>query len=82
MVDWFFNRIFALQGSTEQHQLALITKLCGSITPEVWPAVESLDLYTKMELTRGQKRRVIERLQHYVRDNLVMLQLLFLNELL
>ncbi|XP_066956591.1 cyclin-dependent kinase 9-like [Macrobrachium rosenbergii] len=64
-----WTRTPILQGSTEQHQLALITKLCGSITPEVWPTVENLDLYTKMELARGQKRRVIERLHHYVRDS-------------
>lgn len=24
-----------MQGNTEQHQLALISQLCGSITPEV-----------------------------------------------
>ncbi|KAK7070195.1 P-TEFb-associated cyclin-dependent protein kinase Cdk9 [Halocaridina rubra] len=64
-----WTRTPILQGSTEQHQLALITKLCGSITPEVWPAVEALELYTRMELARGHKRRVCERLQHYVRDN-------------
>lgn len=60
------------QGSTEQHQLALITKLCGSITPEVWPSVENYDLFNKMELVKGQQRRVCERLKHYVRDNQVM----------
>ena len=60
------------QGSTEQHQLALITKLCGSITPEVWPLVENYELYNKMELVKGQQRRVCERLKHYVKDGLVM----------
>lgn len=33
-----------MQGNTEQHQLTLISQLCGSITPEVrargWDAVE------------------------------------------
>lgn len=47
-----------MQGNTEQQQLTLISQLCGSITPEVWPGVESLDLYNKMELPRGQKRKV------------------------
>lgn len=47
-----------MQGNTEQQQLTLISQLCGSITPEVWPGVEGLDLYNKMELPRGQKRKV------------------------
>ncbi|XP_073727594.1 cyclin-dependent kinase 9 isoform X3 [Misgurnus anguillicaudatus] len=29
-----------MQGNTEQHQLTLISQLCGSITPEVWPDVD------------------------------------------
>ncbi|CAL4179727.1 unnamed protein product, partial [Meganyctiphanes norvegica] len=63
-----WTRTPILQGSTEQHQLALITKLCGSTSPEVWPSVEALPLYNKMQLVRGQPRRVQERLKHYVRD--------------
>ena len=47
-----------MQGNTEQHQLTLICQLCGSITTEVWPEVEKLDLFTKMELPKGQKRKV------------------------
>lgn len=47
-----------MQGNTEQQQLTLISQLCGSITPEVWPGVDSLELYTKMELPRDQKRKV------------------------
>ena len=57
-----------MQGSTEQSQLTLITQLCGSITPEIWPDVEKLDLYKKIELPKGQKRRVKDRLYNYVRD--------------
>lgn len=57
-----------MQGNTEQQQLTLISQLCGSITPEIWPGVESLDLYNKMELPRGQKRKVfnflIKKLTH------------------
>ena len=45
-----------------------ISQLCGSIAPEVWPGVEQLELYTKMELPKGQKRKVKERLKHYVKD--------------
>jgi Serine/threonine protein kinase len=47
-----------MQGNTEQQQLTFISQLCGSVTPEVWPGVESLELYNKMELPRGQKRKV------------------------
>ncbi|XP_002131004.2 cyclin-dependent kinase 9 [Ciona intestinalis] len=57
-----------MQGHTEQQQLTLISQLCGSITKQVWPGVEKYDLFTKMELPTGQKRRVKERLKAYVRD--------------
>lgn len=57
-----------MQGNSEQQQLSFISGLCGSFTPEVWPGVESLELYSKMELPQGQKRRVKERLRHYVKD--------------
>merc|ERR550525_1448711 len=57
-----------MQGNTEQHQLTLIAQLCGAISPEVWPAVQSLDLYNKLEIPRGSKRRVKERLKPYVKD--------------
>ena len=57
-----------MQGNTEQQQLTLISQLCGSISPEVWPGVENLELYSKLELPKGQKRKVKERLKAYVRD--------------
>jgi len=57
-----------MQGNSEQHQLTLISQLCGSISPEVWHGVDQLELYTKMELPKGQKRKVKERLKYYVRD--------------
>lgn len=56
------------QGSTEQHQLNLISQLCGSITPELWPGVELLPLYSTMELPKNHKRKVKDRLKPYVRD--------------
>lgn len=34
----------------------------------MWPGVDNLDLYTKLELPKGQKRKVKERLKAYVRD--------------
>uniref|UniRef100_A0A6I8NIP6 Cyclin dependent kinase 9 n=1 Tax=Ornithorhynchus anatinus TaxID=9258 RepID=A0A6I8NIP6_ORNAN len=57
-----------MQGNTEQHQLTLISQLCGSITPEVWPNVDKYELYQKLDLPRGQKRKVKERLKAYVKD--------------
>ncbi|CAG0916189.1 unnamed protein product [Notodromas monacha] len=58
-----------MQGNTEQHQLNLIVHLCGSITPEVWPNVESLELYSTMEIPKGQKRKVRDRLRNFVKDH-------------
>ncbi|KAH6938611.1 hypothetical protein HPB50_011051 [Hyalomma asiaticum] len=57
-----------MQGSTEQHQISLISQLCGSLTPDVWPGVEKLELYAKLKLPKGQKRKVKERLKAYVKD--------------
>ena len=56
-----------MQGGTEQHQLNLISQLCGSICPEVWQGVDSLEMYTKLDLPKGQKRKVKDRLKPYVR---------------
>lgn len=47
-----------LQGQSEQNQLTIISQLCGSITPEVWPGVENLELYNKMDLPKGHRRKV------------------------
>lgn len=57
-----------MQGNTEQHQLTLISQLCGAITPAVWPGVEKLELYNKIELPKDDKRKVKERLQKFVKD--------------
>ena len=57
-----------MQGNTEQHQLTLIAQLCGAITPDIWPGVENLDLYSKLEVPKNQRRRVKERLRPYVKD--------------
>lgn len=57
-----------MQGDSEQHQLNKIVQFCGSITPEVWPGVERLEYYSKMELPRDQKRKVRDRMAHYVND--------------
>ncbi|CRL08536.1 CLUMA_CG021274, isoform A [Clunio marinus] len=57
-----------MQGATEQQQLTLCAQLCGSFTPEVWPGLDKLDLYPKMELPLNHKRKVKERLRPYVKD--------------
>uniref|UniRef100_A0A6A7FUD3 Cyclin-dependent kinase 9-like n=2 Tax=Hirondellea gigas TaxID=1518452 RepID=A0A6A7FUD3_9CRUS len=57
-----------LQGETEQKQLYYISKLCGSITPEVWPGVVSLDQYGKMDLLQNATRKTREKLMPYIKD--------------
>ena len=50
-----------LQGTAEQHQLTLISCLCGSINTRVWPDVERLELFSKVVL-KEETRKVVERL--------------------
>jgi len=57
-----------MQGNTEQQQIIFISQLCGSFTPDVWPGVQNLELYNKMELPMGHKRKVKERLKAYVQN--------------
>ncbi|KAL4228242.1 P-TEFb-associated cyclin-dependent protein kinase Cdk9 [Mactra antiquata] len=63
-----WTRTPIMQGKTEQHQLHLISQLCGTIKPDVWPACENLALYGKIEIPEGHKRKVKERLKPYVKD--------------
>lgn len=63
-----WTRTPIMQGKTEQHQLTLITHLCGSISKDVWPTVDQLDLFNQVELPQGHKRKVRERLKPYVKD--------------
>ncbi|XP_071949102.1 cyclin-dependent kinase 9-like isoform X2 [Antedon mediterranea] len=67
-----WTRTPIMQGSTEQHQLNLISNLCGSITPEVWPEVEQLEFYSKIKLQPDLRRKVKERLHLYVRDQIAL----------
>lgn len=57
-----------MQGNNESAQLNLISQLCGTIAPEVWPKVEELEQYKKIDLPKGLKRRVKDRLKAYVKD--------------
>lgn len=53
-----WTRCPILKGKSEQEQLTLISHLCGSITPEVWPGVENLELYKAINLPNMQRRKV------------------------
>ncbi|XP_076455100.1 cyclin-dependent kinase 9-like isoform X2 [Babylonia areolata] len=57
-----------LQGRSEQHQLNLITELCGSLSEEVWPSVSKLELFGKMELPQGKSRKVKEKMFEVLKD--------------
>jgi len=63
-----WTRAPIMQGKTDQEQLKLISQLCGSITPEAWPGVQNLELFTKVSLPKDQKRKVKDRLKNYVND--------------
>lgn len=69
IVMWKFVEFsFVFQGDAETRQLTLITQLCGSINNTVWPGVEDMEIYKKLELPKDAKRRVKERLRAYVKD--------------
>lgn len=53
-----WTRYPILRGNSEGVQLRLISQLCGSITPEVWPKVMTLELFNVLELAQGLKRQV------------------------
>ena len=61
-----------MQGSTEQQQLHLISQMCGSITTEVWPGVDKLEYFSKMELRSNQKRILKDRLRSCIKDHLAL----------
>lgn len=62
-----WTRAPIMQGNTDQLQLNLISSLCGTISTEAWPAVEQLEHFSKVELTKS-KRKVKERLRDFVSD--------------
>lgn len=64
-----WTRTPIMQGASELQQIVLISQLCGSITPEVWPGVENLDLFDKMELPKNHRRKVKDRLKYYVQNS-------------
>jgi cyclin-dependent kinase 9 len=46
----------------------MIQNFCGSINTEIWPDVEKLELFNKMQLKADVKRRFKERLTAYIKD--------------
>lgn len=67
-----WTRTPIMQGSSEQTQLTYIVQLCGSINTKVWPNVDKLDLYHKVNLPKDQKRKVRQRLTVYIKDQLAL----------
>lgn len=63
-----WTRTPIMQGKTEQHQLNLITQLCGSIKTDVWPGCDRLEMFGQIEIPDNHKRKVKERLKPYVKD--------------
>jgi len=57
-----------MQGATEQMQLNLISRLCGSIHHSTWEGVDRLEFYNKMELPQNLKRCVRDKIRLYVKD--------------
>ncbi|CAF4887029.1 unnamed protein product [Rotaria magnacalcarata] len=63
---------YFLSGTSEQHQLELISHLCGSIEPGVWPGVNKLPLYTKLKLPQSERRKVHDRMKPYIQEPLAL----------
>lgn len=59
-------------GNSEQHQLELISHLCGSIEPNVWPGVNKLPLYSKVKLPENERRKVQDRMKPYIQEPLAL----------
>jgi len=67
-----WTRVPLMQGNEEKNQLDLITNLCGSITPDVWPGVEKLQHYQHYIVNdkkqHNRKRILKQRLMQKIRD--------------
>jgi cyclin-dependent kinase 9 len=61
-----------LLGNSEQHQLELISHLCGSIEPNVWPGVNKLPLYSRLKLPLNERRKVQDRMKPYIQEPLAL----------
>lgn len=63
-----WTRIPILQGQTEQHQINLISQLCGSFNPEYWASNPKYPLFNQLQLKHGLMRKVKYRLRDFVKD--------------
>ncbi len=54
------------QGNSEQMQLEVISKICGTPSPEVWPDVAYLPLYGTFRPKKHYRRILKEQFQLYV----------------
>ncbi|CAF4223436.1 unnamed protein product [Rotaria sordida] len=57
-----------MHGEIEQHQLQLISSLCSSIELSLWPSVDSLLLYNKMNLLGGEYRKLYDHMKNYIKE--------------
>ncbi|CAJ0941154.1 unnamed protein product, partial [Mesorhabditis belari] len=68
-----YNKKPLFQGQTEQSQLDLITKICGSPTPQNWPDVANLPLYPTFIAKRVHPRNLKTALAFIPRATLELL---------
>ena len=56
MAELWTNGSPILSGKDEMNQLILITKLCGSIDENDWPAVKNLKDWSKIKIEKTARR--------------------------
>jgi hypothetical protein len=54
------------QGNTEVVQLEIISKVCGTPCPAVWPDIVRLPLFNTMKMKKMYRRRIREDFSLYV----------------
>ncbi|CAF2142333.1 unnamed protein product [Rotaria magnacalcarata] len=59
-----FTRRPLFQGQREEEQLEMISRLCGSPTPAVWPDVIHLPLFATLKQKKTYRRRLREEYQY------------------
>lgn len=68
----FWNRQAILPGNNEIHQITIITRLCGSMTPENWPNIVNLKMYqtiSKMPTSKRLTRIYLKNKAPFVLDD-------------
>lgn len=54
----FWYRTAILQGANEIHQIRLISKLCGPLTPQVWPNIVKSKIYQQISESLSENKRI------------------------